>query len=66
MPRTLTRQGNSEPGLRTLYCAREFTSQVNFNDYEAAFTTFRQAYAFLDLDEGELIMPKEGSVVVVR
>ena len=60
--RALTRQGNTDPYIRMLNRAQEFTSQVDFNDYEAALTTSRQANAFLDPSEGKLVMPKEGGV----
>lgn len=56
--RALTRQGNAIPYIRMLSRAQELTSQIDFNDYETALTILRNANAFLDPDEGKLIMPK--------
>lgn len=64
--RALTRQGNTVPYTRMLSRAQEFTSRVDFSDYEAALTKLRQANAFLDPSEGKLVMPNEGGVVGVR
>jgi hypothetical protein len=64
--RALTRQGNTVPYTRMLSRAQEFTFRVDFNAYEAALTTLRQANAFLDPSEGKLVMPNEGGVVGVR
>jgi hypothetical protein len=54
--RVLTRQGNSMPYIRMLSRAQDFTSRVDFSDYEAALSTLRQANAFLDPNEGKLDM----------
>ncbi len=64
--RALTRQGNTEPYIRMLSRAQEFTSRVDFNDYEAALAKLRQANAFLDPNEGKLVMPKEKGMEGVR
>ena len=46
--------------------AQEFTSRVEFNDYETALTKLRRVNAFLDPNEGKLIMPKEKGAEGVR
>ncbi len=55
--RSLTRQGNTGPYIQMLSRTQEFTSRVDFNDYDTALTSLRQANAFLEPDEGKLILP---------
>ncbi len=64
--RALSRQANTVPYMRMLSRAQEFTSLVDFNDYEATLTKLRHANAFLDPNEGKLIMPKEKGAEGVR
>lgn len=56
--RALTRQGNTDPYLRMLDRAQEFTSRIDFNDYERALAQLRAANAFLEPHEGQLRMPE--------
>jgi len=55
--RALTRQGNSEPYLRMLDRAQEFTSRLDFTDYDDAVAQLRAAGAFFEPHEGRLVMP---------
>jgi Fic family protein len=55
--RALTRQGNTDPYIRMLERAQEFTSRIDFNDYERALARLRESGAFLEPHEGRLRMP---------
>lgn len=55
--RALTRQGNTQPYIRMLDRAQEFTARIDFNRYDAALDALRQANAFLEPHEGKLAMP---------
>lgn len=55
--RALTRQGNTDPYIRMLDRAQDFTARIDFNDYERALAQLREANAFLDPHEGRLRMP---------
>ena len=56
--RALTRQGNTDPYIRMLDRAQEFTTRIDFNDYERALAQLRAANAFLDPHEGRLRVPE--------
>ena len=56
--RALTRQGNTDPYIRMLDRAQEFTSEIDFNDYERALSQLRESGAFLEPNEGRLRMPR--------
>ena len=55
--RTLSRQGNTEPYIRMLERAQEFSSRVDFNSYERALVEFRVAGAFSEPHAGKLMRP---------
>ena len=52
--RALTRQGNTDPYIRILIRVQEFTSRIDFNDYERALAELRDVGAFLEPHEGRL------------
>jgi hypothetical protein len=56
--RALTRQGNTDPYIRMLDRAQDFTARIDFNDYERALAQLRAANAFLEPHEGRLRMPE--------
>ncbi len=58
--RALTRQGNTEPYLRMLDRAQDFTSRINFSDYDQALVELRAAGTFFEPHEGKLLMPAKG------
>jgi Fic family protein len=58
--RALTRSGNTEPYIRMLDRAQEFTSCIDFNEYDRTLAEFRAANAFLEPHEGKLVMPVGG------
>lgn len=60
--RALTRQGNTDPYIRMLDRAQDFTARINFNDYERALAQLRAANAFLEPNEGRLRMPEQAVV----
>lgn len=55
--RALTRQGNTDPYIRMLDRAQDFTSRIDFNDYERALAQLRECDAFREPHEGRLRMP---------
>lgn len=55
--RALARQGNTQPYIRMLNRAQEFTARIDFNRYDVALDELRQANAFLEPHEGKLAMP---------
>ncbi len=57
--RALTRQGNTDPYIRMLDRAQDFTARIDFNDYERALAQLRAANAFLEPHEGQLRMPEQ-------
>lgn len=59
--RALTRQGNTDPYIRMLDRAQEFTSRIDFNDYERALAQLRDSGAFLEPHEGRLRMPERAA-----
>jgi hypothetical protein len=56
--RALTRQGNTDPYIRMLDRAQDFSSRIDFNDYERALAQLRAANAFREPHEGRLSMPE--------
>jgi Fic family protein len=56
--RALTRQSNTDPYIRMLDRAQDFTARIDFNDYERALAQLRAANAFLEPHEGRLRMPE--------
>ncbi|MHB1586378.1 MAG: Fic family protein [Acidiferrobacteraceae bacterium] len=56
--RALTRQGNTDPYIRMLDRAQDFTARIDFNDYERALAQLRAANAFLEPRDGRLQMPE--------
>ena len=54
--RALTRSGNTEPYIRMLDRAQEFTARIVFSNYDQALSQLRESNAFLDPDEGRLRM----------
>lgn len=56
--RSLTRQGNTDPYIRMLDRAQDFTARIDFNDYERALAQLRESDAFLEPHEGRLRMPE--------
>lgn len=56
--RALTRQGNADPYIAMLDRAQDFTSRIDFNDYERALAQLREAYAFREPHEGRLRLPE--------
>lgn len=59
--RALTRQGNTDPYIRMLDRAQDFTARIDFNDYERALAQLREGGAFLEPHEGQLRMPEHGA-----
>ena len=57
--RALTRQGNTNPYIRMLDRAQDFTARIDFNEYERALAQLRTANAFLEPHEGQLRMPEQ-------
>jgi len=55
--KVLTRSGNTEPYIRMLNRAQEFTARVDFGSYERALAQLREANAFLEPSEGKLRTP---------
>lgn len=58
--RALTRSGNTEPYIRTLDRAQEFTASIDFSSYEQALSQLRESNAFLEPHEGRLRVPAGG------
>jgi hypothetical protein len=56
--RALTRQGNTDPYIRMLDRAQEFTARIDFDDYERALSQLQASGAFLEPHEGQLRMPE--------
>ncbi len=56
--RALTRQANTDPYIRMLDRAQDFTSRIDFNGYERALAQLRESGAFLEPHEGRLHMPE--------
>jgi hypothetical protein len=56
--RALTRQGNTDPYLRMLDRAQDFTARIDFNDYERALARLRACDAFREPHEGKLRLPE--------
>ena len=59
--RALTRNGNTEPYIRMLDRAQEFTVCIDFGNYDQALMQLRESNAFLEPDEGRLRMPGGGA-----
>ena len=59
--RALTRQGNTDPYIRMLDRAQDFTARIDFSDYERALAQLRESGAFLEPHEGKLVMPIVGA-----
>lgn len=57
--RALTRQANTEPYMRMLNRAQDFTSRIAFSNYEQALAQLRAAGAFFEPHEGKLLMPEK-------
>lgn len=52
--RALTRQGNTDPYIRMLERAQEFTASIDFDNFDRALTQLREAGAFREPHEGRL------------
>lgn len=52
--RALTRQGNTDPYIRMLDRAQEFTASIDFDNFDRALTQLREANAFREPHEGQL------------
>lgn len=55
--RALTRQGNTDPYIRMLDRAQEFTASIDFGDFDGALMQLREAEAFREPHDGRLRMP---------
>ena len=51
--------GNTDPYIRMLDRAQDFTARIDFNDYERALAQLRATNAFLEPHEGQLRMPRQ-------
>lgn len=55
--RALTRSDNTEPYIRMLDWAQEFTACIDFSSYDQALSQLRGSNAFLEPHEGRPVMP---------
>jgi hypothetical protein len=55
--RALTRQGNTDPYIRMLDRAQEFTARIDFGDFDRALSQLRDCGAFLAATGGILRIP---------
>jgi hypothetical protein len=52
--RALTRQSNTDPYIRMLDRAQEFTARIDFDDFDRALAQLREADTFREPHEGRL------------
>jgi len=60
--RALTRQGNTDPYIRMLDRAQEFTASIDFSDFDRALMQLREADAFREPHEGRLRISSEAGL----